>query len=253
MRILLADDDADMVDITAYALRREGFTVLVAVDGLQAFQRWRSDQPDLVLLDVAMPRLNGFEVCRRIRQVAATPIIMLTGASDEEHVLQGFRFGADDYVTKPFSPKQLAVRIRAVLRRSRADAACAAEDLRIGEFIFDTEAHQVQVGNRRVQLTPLEFRIFYLLAANAGRVVSFRRLVEYAWGYDGGDAALLKTHVSHLRKKLGLRRGRPEDIVVVHGVGYSLALARPSPEGSGVTPPALTGETGGSALAGHRW
>jgi DNA-binding response OmpR family regulator len=224
LKILLADDDADMVDVTAYALRREGFNIIVATDGAQALRRWESDQPDLVLLDVGMPRMNGLEVCRKIRQSSETPVIMLTAAGDEEHVVQGFRHGADDYITKPFSPKQLAMRIRAVMRRSSGKpVAEPVSVLRVGQYTLDMESHQVTKGDVVAQLTPLEFRILYMLAMNEGRVVSFGRLVEYAWGYDGGEPAMLKTHISHIRKKLKVVEGQPGYISVVHGVGYALA------------------------------
>jgi DNA-binding response OmpR family regulator len=224
MKILLVDDDTDLLDVTAYALRREGFNVIVATDGAQALRRWESDDPDLVLLDVGMPRMSGLEVCRKIRQTSTTPVIMLTAASDEEHVVQGFRSGADDYVSKPFSPKQLALRIRAVMRRSAGQTVTESQRiLQVGEFTLDLESHQVTRGDEIVQLTPLEFRIFHMLAINEGRVVTFSRLVEFGWGYDGGEPAMLKTHISHLRKKLKLEPGRPGYIQVLHGVGYLMS------------------------------
>src|ERR1700737_1381822 len=147
MKILIVDDDTDLLDVTAYALRREGFNVIVAIDGTQALRRWQSEEPDLILLDVGMPRMSGFEVCRKIRQTASTPVIMLTAAGDEEHVVQGFRHGADDYVVKPFSPKQLALRIRAVMRRSTGQSVSETERiLDVGEFRLDLESHQVTKG-----------------------------------------------------------------------------------------------------------
>lgn len=224
MKILLADDDADMLDVTAYALRREGFNIIVATDGAQALRRWRSDQPDLVLLDVGMPRISGFEVCQQIRQASQTPVIMLTAAGDEEHIVQGFVHGADDYVTKPFSPKQLAMRIRAILRRS-SDARIPEppRELTLGGLTLDLEAHRVQRGDEWVQLTPIEFRVLHVLASNVGRVVSFARMADHVWGYDGGDPSVLKTHVSHIRSKLKLPRDGPGAIRVVHGAGYYLA------------------------------
>jgi DNA-binding response OmpR family regulator len=224
MKILLVDDDTDLLDVTAYALRREGFNVIVATDGVQALRRWQSDEPDLVLLDVGMPRMSGLEVCRKIRQESSTPVIMLTAAGDEEHVVQGFRHGADDYVTKPFSPKLLALRIRAVMRRSSGQPVMETErTLTVGDFTLDLEAHRVSRNEGVVQLTPLEFRIFHMLAINEGRVVTFSRLVEYGWGYDGGEPAMLKTHISHLRKKLRLEPEKPGYIQVLHGVGYVMA------------------------------
>lgn len=229
MKILLVDDDIDLLDVTAYALRREGFDVIVATDGTQALRRWESDQPDLILLDVGLPRLNGLEVCRKIRQTSTVPIIILTAASDEDHVVQGFRQGADDYVTKPFSPRQLAMRIRAVLRRSSVKPATVPErTIEVGDFVLDLDAHQVTRQGMITQLTPLEFRIFQALAVNEGHVVSFGRLVEYGWRYGGGDQSMLKTHISHLRKKLGLEPAGSGSIQVIHGVGYVLMRA-PSP------------------------
>ena len=226
MKILLVDDDTDLLDVTAYALRREGFNVIVATDGVQGLRRWQSDEPDLVILDVGMPHMGGLEACRKIRQESTTPVIMLTAAGDEEHVVQGFRHGADDYVTKPFSPKQLALRIRAVLRRSSGQPGTETErTLTVGEFSLDLEAHRVTRGADVIQLTPLEFRIFHMLAINEGRVVTFSRLVEFGWGYDGGEPAMLKTHISHLRKKLRLEPNTPGYIQVLHGVGYVMAAS----------------------------
>ncbi|MCL4486536.1 MAG: response regulator transcription factor [Chloroflexi bacterium] len=225
MKILMADDDADFVDVTAYALRRAGFDVIVATDGVQALRRWQSDTPDLVLLDVSMPHLSGLDVCRRIRQSSPTPVIMLTAAGDEEHVVQGFRHGADDYVTKPFSAKQLTMRIRAVLNRvSGKNMVENTPILQVGNLTLDVESHQVtkEDTSEPVQLTRLEFRILYMLAMNYGRVVSFSRLVEYAWGYDGGEPSMLKTHVSHIRSKIGMKPKDAGSIGVVHGVGYIL-------------------------------
>lgn len=230
MKILLVDDDVDLLDVTAYALRREGFNVITATDGVQGLRRWESDDPDLVLLDLGMPRLGGLEVCRRIRQSSMTPIIFLTAASDDDQVVQGFRHGADDYVTKPFSTRQLAMRIRAVLRRSSGKSLAEMERVvDLDDFTLDLEAHQVTRQGEIIQLTPLEFRIFYLLAMNGGRVVSFGRLVEYGWGYGGGEPSMLKTHVSHLRKKLRLIPGQPGYIQVIHGVGYLLTRAARPP------------------------
>ncbi len=223
MKILLVDDDLDMLDITSYALRREGFNVIVATNGLEAIQRWTEDQPNVVVLDAKLPRMTGFEVCRRIRQTSTTPIIMLTALHDEEHIVSAFRMGADDYVTKPFSPRQLALRIRAVARRSGRDSGIETmRKLNVAGMTFDPEAHEVQVHDQVVRLTPIEFRLIYILASNPGRVISMERLVEYAWGYDRGDTSLLKSHISHIRKKLKLQRNQQGDISTLPGVGYRL-------------------------------
>jgi DNA-binding response OmpR family regulator len=224
VKILIVDDDADLLDLTGYALRREGFTVVQALDGEQAMHRWERESPDLVLLDANMPKMNGFEVCQRIRQVSTTPVIMLTARDDEEDILQGLELGADDYVTKPFSAKQLIARIKAVIRRCQGDPfRQPVSELRAGDLVLDLQSHEARKGDMAVQLTPLEFRLLYMLTMNEGRVIPYDRLVEYAWGYDGGDSSLLKTHMSHIRSKLGIGSSGPGAIRAVPGVGYSLS------------------------------
>jgi DNA-binding response OmpR family regulator len=226
VRVLLIDDDRDLLDLTTYALRREGFSISAAVDGQQGLQRWQVEQPDIVLLDVTLPKMNGFEVCRRIRQDGATPIIMLTCRYEDDHVVRGFQCGADDYVVKPFSARQLVARMRAVLRRCQMDSYVqTVGKIEVGDINIDVTAHAVTRAGRPSRLTPLEFRILYMLAMNAGRVVPYSRLVEYAWGYDGGDSNLLKTHISHVRRKLGFLPDEEGGIRAIPGVGYSLTCA----------------------------
>ena len=226
MKVLLVEDDVDLLDLTTYALRREGYEVAAAVDGKQGLARWEAERPDLVLLDGNLPGLNGFEVCRRIRQAGDTPIVMLTARDQEEDIVRGLQLGADDYVTKPFSAKQLGARMKAVLRRSQADPYTQATGVvRAGDLVLDLQSHEATKGRRAVQLTVLEFKLLYMLALNEGRVIPYSRLVEYAWGYDGGDANLLKTHISHIRDKLGLEAGQPGAIRAVGGVGYTMARA----------------------------
>jgi DNA-binding response OmpR family regulator len=227
VKVLVVDDDADLLDLMTYALRREGYNVLTAIDGQQALQRWEAERPDIILLDGNLPKLDGFEVCRRIRHGAKTPIIMLTARDEEADVLRGLQVGADDYVTKPFSAKLLTARMRTVLRRYQDDAyRQPAAQVQVGDITLDLQSHEVNKGGSPVQLTPLEFRILYLLAMNEGRVVPYSRLVEYAWGYyDEGNSSLLKTHLSHIRKKLGLPATGAGSVKAVLGVGYSLARA----------------------------
>jgi DNA-binding response OmpR family regulator len=222
VKILLVDDDADTLDVTTYSLRKNGYDVVTSTDGQQAIARWDREKPDLVVLDVNLPKANGFEVCRKIRDSALTPVIMLTGRTDEEHVLQGFTVGADDYVTKPFSHRQLVARIRAVMNRvgERVPAEPAGQ-VKTTDMVLDLQAHEVIRNGQAVRLTPLEFKMLYMLASNEGRVVSSQRLVEYAWGYDGGEPSLLKTHVCHIRQKLGLGEPGPT-IESVPWVGYRL-------------------------------
>jgi DNA-binding response OmpR family regulator len=223
MKALIVDDDVDLLDLMTYALRREGYTVLAATDGQQALHRWTTEKPDIVLLDGGLPKLSGFEVCRQIRNESDTPVIMLTARDEEEDVLQGYRVGADDYVTKPFSPKQLSARMKAVLRRCEPDPyQQVVSEVREGDLVLDLQSHEATKGATRMQLTPLEFRIAYMLAMNAGRVVPYSRLIEYAWGYDGGDSGLLKTHVCHVRQKLDLPSQGAGCIKAIPGVGYRL-------------------------------
>jgi DNA-binding response OmpR family regulator len=179
VKVLVVDDDADLLDLMTYALRREGYSVLTAIDGQQALQRWETEHPDIVLLDGNLPKLDGFEVCRRIRHGAKTPIIMLTARDEEADVLRGLQVGADDYVTKPFSAKLLTARMKTVLRRCQSDPfRQAVSEVRVGDLVLNLQSHEVTKGDKPVQLTPLEFRILYLLAMNSGRVIPYSRLVE---------------------------------------------------------------------------
>lgn len=230
MKVLVVEDDVDLLDLTTYALRREGYNVLAAIDGQQAITRWEAENPDIVLLDANLPKLNGYEVCRRIRHESKTPIIMLTARDDEEDIIRGLQLGADDYVTKPFSAKQLSARMKAVLRRCQEDAyRQPVSQLTVGDLVLDLQSYEATKGGNLIQFTPLEFRILYMLAMNEGRIVPYASLVQYVWGYDGGDSNLLKTHICHIRKKLSLPpepNGAPNGgIKAVAGVGYSLARA----------------------------
>jgi DNA-binding response OmpR family regulator len=225
MKVLVADDDVDLLDITTYALRREGYRVVAAVDGKQALQRWEEESPNLVLLELNLPKLDGLEVCRQIRRVSETPVILLSSRMGEEDVVRGFQSGADDFVAKPFSVRQLHARMQAVLRRAQADGpGQPARALRVGDLALDTDALQVTRGGKVVQLTRLQFRILQLLVLNAGWVVPHERLVDFAWeGEDEDNVKLLKTHVYHIRRKLGMPLDGTSGIKTVPGVGYSLA------------------------------
>lgn len=220
MKVLFADDDLDILDITTYALRRDGFTVSAAADGDQALRSWRNDAPDVVLLDVRMPKIDGFEVLRTIRQTSDVPVIMLTAKNDEEDVVRGLQLGADDYVTKPFSPRQLCARIRTVARRGQIVRTQSSSEIEAAGLVLDIESHEVQANSHQVRVTPTEFRILHPLMLNAGRVVPSSRLVELAWGFEGGDSTMLKTHICHIRKKLRLEKGEPGYIENIPGVGY---------------------------------
>ena len=242
MRALIVDGDPDLLDIMTYALRREGYEVVAAATGPQALERLRDDRPDIVVLDLKLPRLDGFEVCRRIRADSDVPIIMVSSSPEERDVLRALALGADDYVTKPFSLKQLAARMATVLRRCRRGSSDRpARIVKAGDLELSLESYEVTRGGAPVQLTPLEFRILYLLALNEGHVITYARLVDYAWGYEGGDASLLKTHICHIRQKLGLPPDGPGAIRSLATVGYSLVKPR---AGTGPRPLVRSGVPG---------
>jgi DNA-binding response OmpR family regulator len=227
VKALIIDDDVDLLDVMTYALRREGYEVIGAADGLQALDRLRNDMPNIVVLDIRLPRLNGFEVCRRIRHISEVPIIMVTARGEEHDVLRGLQLGADDYITKPFSLKQLAARMETVLRRCKTDQyQRAVSEVRAGDLVLSLQTHEVTRGGAPIQLTPLEFRILYLLAMNEGQIIPYTRLVDYAWGYEGGDANLLKTHICHIRQKLNLPLEGEGAIRSLPTVGYTLVKRR---------------------------
>jgi DNA-binding response OmpR family regulator len=223
MKILIADDDPDLTDVTEFALRREGHAVVLARDGEQALASLEAEQPDLVLLDIGLDRIDGFEVCRQIRERSSIPIIMVTARDSENDMGRAFGFGADDYITKPFSFRQLIMRIGAVARRAQvpADAVLQMDGLRL-----DPATGEVTMLGAPVRLTRLEFRLLHCLLANVQRVAPFERLLRFAWPTDKGDPGALKTHISHLRAKLALNRtGASMTIESVPGIGYRL---RPS-------------------------
>jgi DNA-binding response OmpR family regulator len=226
--ILIADDDRDLTDVLAYALAKQGYSVVAATTADRALQRLSADRPELVLLDINLPNVNGFELCRRIRMESNIPIIMLTARREESDILQAFRLGADDFVSKPFSTKQLTARIQAILRRASPDPyAKPMTRIRVGDLVLDTDTYEVTKAGRRARLTPIEFRILFVLAMNAGRLVPYHRIVEHVWQYDvdaeGRDANLLKSHISHIRAKLQLSETDKDGIRAVVGVGYMLA------------------------------
>jgi DNA-binding response OmpR family regulator len=220
MKVLIADDDADVLDITAYALRREGFHVSIAADGKQALNLWKRDDPDVVLLDVRMPKMSGFEVLRTIRSEAETPVIFVTARKEDEDIVRGLELGADDYVTKPFSTRQLIARIRSVTRRMSLPLPSTATEIEAGGMVLNVESHQVTRGGQNIHVTPLEYRLLHALMLNVGRVISSDRLSEQTWGPEGGNANMLKTHICHIRKKLGLIDGEPGYIKSIVAVGY---------------------------------
>ena len=224
IRVLIADDDVDFLDVTAYALRRAGFVVSAVSNGEDAIDCWRSEEPDIVLLDVGMPKVPGLQVCQTIRSGSSTPIVLISGNRRESDIISGFEAGADDYVTKPFSVQHLVMRLRALHRRTSGQTAdVTPRHLVLDPLAIDLDSFGVSVSGEPVRLTRLEFRLLYCLAANAGRVVPTARLIDFAWGLDGeGGASLLKTHFSHIRRKLKEATDTDISIRAFPGVGYSL-------------------------------
>jgi DNA-binding response OmpR family regulator len=223
MRVLLAEDDTDLLDVTTYALRKYGYEVVSVTDGALALERWQTSQPDLVLLDVNLPHLSGMDICREIRKQSSVPIIMVTAHNDENHVVEGFESGADDYVGKPLSYRALAMRMRTILqRRTDAPLVHPTTTAHAAGISVDLEGHEVLKDGRPARLTRLETRILFHLVSNAGRVLSTDRLIELTWNYEGGDAFALKTHICHIRQKLNLMKGQPGYICSVPHVGYKL-------------------------------
>src|SRR5437870_6496378 len=221
IKLLLVEDDPEMLDLTAYVLRRERFVVAEAGDGAQALRRFRADRPDLVILDLGLPSLDGFEVLRRIRDESDTPVLVLTGRRDAQDILRAFNLGTDDFLPKPFEYRELTARIRAILRRVKGAAQEEAEPrVQLDGLTLDPQTYELTWHDSSVRLTPTEFRILYLLATNNGRVVPASRIYTYVWGSQGGDANALRSHISHLRRKLESDGGRPGTIASVPAVGY---------------------------------
>lgn len=227
IKILLVEDEPDMLDLTAYVLRRERFVVAEAADGAAALRRWKADRPDIVILDVGLPSIDGFEVLRKIREESETPVLMLTARRDRPDIARAFNLGTDDFLAKPFEFRELIARIRAILRRAKsAQTEVREPKVESNGLVLDPEAYEVTWRDTVCRLTPTEFRILYLLVTNAGHVVSTNRLYTYVWGADGGDANALRSHISHLRHKLEVGGQVPGTITSVPAVGY---VFRPAP------------------------
>ena len=222
-RVLVVEDEPDIRDLLAFHLEREGYLVTRASTGAEALRQLRATAPDLVILDLMLPEMDGLEVCRRLRAdagTAALPVIMLTAKGDEVDRVVGLEIGADDYIVKPFSPKELLARVRAVLRRSRAPEAGTL--LAVGGIALDSATHQVSVGGQPLALTPKEFDLLRALLEARGRVLSREHLLDRVWGYARADEIESRTvdvHVRRLRAKLGAEGQR---ILTVKNVGYRL-------------------------------
>ncbi len=224
MKILVVDDDLELSSLIGYALRQAGYLVVEAGDGSTALDVFERESPALVILDVNLPRLSGLEVCRKIRAASRVPVMMLTVKSAEEDQVQALDLGADDYLTKPFSPRTLLARVRALLRRAGEEKPLP---LAAGDLSLDLELQAVSVrGGAPVRLTRLELRLFQILLANAGHTLPAERLLAHVWGSRGsGDRQLLKQLVHRLRQKIETDAAEPRYLVTVSGVGYALRVA----------------------------
>ena len=219
-RILVVDDDPALAEMIGIVLRAEGLEPIFCADGSEALEAFQTAKPDLVLLDLMLPGLDGIEVCAQIRAESGTPIIMLTAKSDTMDVVKGLESGADDYIVKPFNPKELVARIRTRLRQNPAPAT-AGGLLRIGDLELDIEGHEVRRGAGRINLTPLEFDLLQALSSKPQQVFTREMLLEQVWGYHyKADTRLVNVHVQRLRAKVEEDPDNPRIVMTVRGVGY---------------------------------
>ena len=217
-RILVVDDDTALAEMIGIVLQGEGFDTVTCPDGSRALGMFRAEEPDLVLLDLMLPGLDGIEVCRLIRAESGVPIVMLTAKSDTIDVVTGLEAGADDYIPKPFKPKELVARVKTRLRRT---TEAAPERLTIADITIDVAGHQVTRGEESIALTPLEFDLLLALARRPWQVFSREVLLEQVWGYrHAADTRLVNVHVQRLRAKIEKDPENPEVVVTVRGVGY---------------------------------
>jgi two-component system alkaline phosphatase synthesis response regulator PhoP/two-component system response regulator ResD len=233
--ILVVDDERNIVELVRLYLEKEGFAVAVAADGEQALVQYERSDPDLVVLDLMLPKLDGFEVCRELRRRSDVPILMLTARSEDVDAIVGLELGADDYVTKPFNPRALVARVKAILRRADATAK-GGRPIQVGDLRIDPRRRQVMVGDRQLELRAREFDLLVALARDPGVVLTRDALLEDVWGTDfPGETRTVDVHVAEVRKKLGADGPQVE---TVRGLGYRLVPPprRPAEPGNSPTP-----------------
>jgi two-component system response regulator RegX3 len=229
-KILVVEDEESFAEALSIGLVREGFDVVVVTDGAAAIEQWELIDPDLILLDVMLPKISGVDVCRAIRATSQVPIVMVTAKSSEIDTVVGLEVGADDYVSKPYRLRELVARMRAVLRRTEAIAEREVVEpapIRVGAVHVDPDRHEVTVDGREVTLPLKEFELLTLLADNAGRVLTRDVLIDRVWGSDYvGDTKTLDVHVKRLRSKIEDDPSKPERIVTIRGLGYKFDIPR---------------------------
>jgi DNA-binding response OmpR family regulator len=224
-KILVADDEAQLLRLVSRNLQLDGYETIMANDGAEALAEAEAQAPDLVLLDVMMPKMDGFTVTQRVREFSSVPIIIMTARGQDEDKIRGLDLGADDYLTKPFNVDELLARVRAVLRRSQYAAAVGglAATMEIGELAIDYAQHRVTMADQEIALTPIEYRMVAYLAQNAGRVLTQDQLLEHVWGPDYvGETHMLQVNINRLRRKLEPDAAHPRYILTKVGVGYLL-------------------------------
>lgn len=221
IKILVVDDEETIQKAVGAYLKNEGFEVYIAVDGVQALQMFQRHQPQLVILDVMLPELDGFEVLQHLRRESDVYILMLTAKSEETDRVIGLTIGADDYLTKPFSPRELVARVKALLRRGRAVLPNTQNHLQFNHIQIDTARHKVWRDGQEIELTVLEFGLVKMLATHAQSVLSRSQLLEKVWGYDFyGDERVVDVHIGRIRQKLEIDPSNPQFIQTVRGIGY---------------------------------
>jgi two-component system response regulator RegX3 len=231
--VLVVEDEPSFVEALTIGLTREGFRVVAVTDGFEAVQRFDDVQPDIVLLDVMLPRLSGIDVCRQLRKRSHVPIIMVTAKGAEIDTVVGLEVGADDYITKPYRMREVVARMRAVLRRSPNDSAMASElspgSLAVGDVALDPDEHRVTIDGAEVSLPLKEFELLHLLLANAGRVLPRETLIDRVWGSDYvGDTKTLDVHIKRLRAKVEPNPTSPTRIITYRGLGYKFDRSKDS-------------------------
>jgi two-component system response regulator RegX3 len=229
--VLVVEDEPSFVEALTIGLTREGFRVVSVGDGFDAVRRFDDVQPDLVLLDVMLPRMSGIDVCRQLRKKSHVPIIMVTAKGAEIDTVVGLEVGADDYITKPYRMREVVARMRAVLRRAPSDSSAASElspgSLAVGDVILDPDEHRVTIDGAEVALPLKEFELLHLLLANAGRVLPRETLIDRVWGSDYvGDTKTLDVHIKRLRAKVEPNPTTPTRIITYRGLGYKFDRAK---------------------------
>jgi len=221
-KILIVDDDPSLLELAQYNLEAEGYKIMTAKDGIEGMRLMYAEQPDLIILDVMMPKMDGYQVCQRVREMSDVPVIMLTARGREEDIVKGLDLGADDYLTKPFRVGELLARVRATLRRARTESFMPEGVTYSDEYLsVDLAARRVAVGGELVKLTPTEYKLLAILIKNKGRVVEFRQLLENVWGFEYVDEVdYLRVYVWHLRRKIEPNPKDPCYLLNELNVGY---------------------------------